>query len=166
MTSRLDRLGRAAARHPYRTIVLWVLVAIALVVAGGAAGGEFNDNYKIPGVQSQAAIDRLKADFPAAAGSTSNQIVFHARTGALAAPQAQAAIAAPHADAVASAMRFPPPYVGWWWQRRWQEARSDQSCSSYSRTRDSQRRTFTIPPISQAGRPLLEHWSLGCSRLN
>jgi putative drug exporter of the RND superfamily len=94
MTSRLDRLGRAAARHPIRTIVIWVLVAIAVGVAGSVAGGEYNDNYKIPGVQSQAAIDRLQADFPAAAGSTNNQIVFHTRTGTLAAPQAQAGIAA------------------------------------------------------------------------
>src|SRR5438270_9522921 len=94
MTKRLDRLGRSCARHPLRAIVAWVLIAIALVVGGSVAGGEFNDNYKIPGVQSQAAIDRLKADFPAAAGSTNNQIVFHARTGTLAAPQDQAAIAA------------------------------------------------------------------------
>ena len=67
---------------------------MALVVAGSAAGGEYNDNYKIPGVQSQAAIDRLQADFPAAAGSTNNQVVFHAPTGTLAGPKDQAAIAA------------------------------------------------------------------------
>jgi len=93
-TKRLDRLGRSAARHPWRVIGVWVLVAIGLVVAGSVTGGEFNDNYKVPGVQSQAAIDRLQADFPAAAGSTNNQIVFHANTGTLASPQAQAAIAA------------------------------------------------------------------------
>src|SRR5438270_3743292 len=94
MTSRLDRLGRAAARHPWRAIAAWVLLAVALVVAGSAAGGEYNDNYKIPGVQSQAAIDRLQADFPAAAGSTNSQVVFHAPTGTLAGPKDQAAIAA------------------------------------------------------------------------
>src|SRR5205823_11491535 len=87
VTSRLDRLGRAAARHPGRTIVAWVLVAVGLVVGGSVAGGEYNDNYKIPGVQSQAAIDRLQADFPAAAGSTNNQVVLHARAGTLADPQ-------------------------------------------------------------------------------
>src|SRR3954471_17892903 len=94
MTARLERLGRAAARHPGRTILVWLCIVIALGIAGAAAGGEFNDNYKIPGVQSQAAIDRLQADFPAAAGSTNNQIVLHARTGTLASPQTQAAIAA------------------------------------------------------------------------
>jgi RND superfamily putative drug exporter len=93
MTTRLDRLGRAAARHPWRAIAVWVLVAVGLVVGGSAAGGEFNDNYKIPGVQSQAAIDRLQADFPAAAGSTNNQIVFHAPTGTLASPRNETAIA-------------------------------------------------------------------------
>src|SRR5437588_4491035 len=93
MTKRLDHLGRAAARHPWRAIAVWVLVAIGLVVAGSVAGGEYNDNYKIPGVQSQAALDRLQADFPAAAGSTNNKIVFHTRTGTLAAPEALAAIA-------------------------------------------------------------------------
>src|SRR5436305_8158784 len=94
MTSLLDRLGRAAARHPWRAITAWVLIAVALVAAGSAAGGEYNDNYRAPGVQSQAANDRLKADFPAVAGSTNNQIVFHARTGTLTSPQNQAAIAA------------------------------------------------------------------------
>ena len=94
MTQRLDRLGRGAARHPWRVIAVWILVAIGLVVVGSVAGGEFNDNYKIPGVQSQAAIDRLEADFQAAAGSTNNQIVFHATTGSLGSPQNQAAIAA------------------------------------------------------------------------
>jgi putative drug exporter of the RND superfamily len=94
VTKRLDHLGRAAARHPWRAIAVWVLVAIGLVVAGSVAGGEFNDNYKIPGVQSQAANDRLQADFPAAAGSTNNQIVLHARTATLASPQTQAAVAA------------------------------------------------------------------------
>jgi len=94
MTSRLDGLGRAAARHPWRAIAAWVLIAVALVVAGSAAGGEYNDNYKVPGVQSQAAIDRLQADFPAAAGSTNNQVVFHAPTGTLASAQNQAAVAA------------------------------------------------------------------------
>src|SRR5947209_2877198 len=93
MTSVLNRLGRAAARHPWRAIAAWVLIAVALVVGGSAAGGEYNDNYKVPGVQSQTALDRLQADFPAAAGSTNNQIVFHAPTGTLASPQNQAAIA-------------------------------------------------------------------------
>src|SRR5438309_11881676 len=94
MTARLDRLGQTAARHPWRAIAVWVVVAIGLVVAGSVAGGEFNDNYKIPGAQSQAAIDRLQADFPTAAGSTNNQIVFHAPTGSLTSAQNQSAIAA------------------------------------------------------------------------
>ena len=94
MGSHLDRLGKAAARHPWRAIVAWTLIAIAFVAVGRAAGGEYNDNYKIPGVQSQAAIDRLQADFPSAAGSTNNQIVFHVSTGTLANPRSQEAIAA------------------------------------------------------------------------
>jgi putative drug exporter of the RND superfamily len=93
MTERLARLGRAAARHPGRTILIWLLIAIGIGVAAVAANGEFNDNFKVPGAQSQKAIDRLQADFPQAAGSTNNQIVFHARTGTLASPQYAAAIA-------------------------------------------------------------------------
>jgi len=92
MTARLDRLGRAAAQHPWRVLTAWLLIAIAFVAVGRAAGGEYNDNYKIPGTQSQLAIDRLQADFPTAAGSTNNQIVFHARSGTLTSPQNQAAI--------------------------------------------------------------------------
>ncbi|HEV3355041.1 MAG TPA: MMPL family transporter [Acidimicrobiales bacterium] len=93
MTSRLDRLGRAAAGHPWRAIAAWILIAVAAVIAGKAAGGEYNDNYKIPGVQSQTAINRLQADFPSAAGSTNNEIVFHAPTGSLTSAQNQSAIA-------------------------------------------------------------------------
>jgi len=103
MTALLNRLGTAAARHPWRAIAVWVVVAVSLVVAGSVAGGEFNDNYKIPGVQSQAAIDRLNADFPAAAGSTNNQIVFHAPRGTLASPQNQAAIA----ESLAAVQKLP-----------------------------------------------------------
>jgi putative drug exporter of the RND superfamily len=94
MTRRLERLGRASASHPGRTILIWLLVAVAVGVAGAVAGGEFNDNFKIPGAQSQEAIDRLQSDFPQVAGSTNNEVVFHARTGTLGEPQYQAAIAA------------------------------------------------------------------------
>ncbi|MBV8159405.1 MAG: MMPL family transporter [Acidimicrobiia bacterium] len=94
MTMRLHRLGLAVAAHPFRTILVWVLVAAALLAAGEATKGEYDDNFKVPGTQSQAAIDRLKADFPTAAGSTDNQIVFHARQGTLGSAPFQAAIGA------------------------------------------------------------------------
>src|SRR3954469_19251598 len=93
MTARLERLRRGTAPPPGRTILAWLFIAIALGIAGVAAGGEFNDNFKVPGVQSQTAIDRLQEDFPTAAGSANNQIVFHATTGTLSDPQDQAAIA-------------------------------------------------------------------------
>ena len=114
MTGRLERLGRASARHPRRAIFLWILAAVILGVAGYAAGGEFNDNYKIPGAQSQAAIDRLQADFPVAAGSTNNQIVLHVHTGTLAAPAVQNAIAASlqHVSKLKHVVAVVPPIPG------------------------------------------------------
>ena len=114
MTERLHRLGAAVAAHPGRTILVWILVAAALFTAGEAAKGEYDDNFKVPGAQSQLAVDRLQADFPAAAGSTNNQIVFHARTATLAAPQAAAAIAASlhAASGLPDVVAVVPPVAG------------------------------------------------------
>ena len=57
MSALLYRLGRISARHPFRVLGLWVVAAIAVMALQGAAGGEFNDSERVPGVESQYAAD-------------------------------------------------------------------------------------------------------------
>jgi RND superfamily putative drug exporter len=92
MTTLLYRLGRAAVRRRRLVLLAWALLAVAVLGIAGARGGETSDDFDIPGVESQQALDVLEADFPAAAG-TSAQLVFEAdgRT-TLADPAAAAAI--------------------------------------------------------------------------
>ena len=80
MSERLFRLGRTSARHPFRVVGLWVLAAITIVVVQGAAGGEFSDSFRVPGVESQRAADLLEDRFPSRAGQSA-RIVFHVDDG-------------------------------------------------------------------------------------
>jgi RND superfamily putative drug exporter len=78
----LFRLGRSSARHPFRVIGLWLVAAVAIVALQGAAGGEFSDSFRVPGVESQRAVDVLKDRFPTQAGPSA-RIVFHVEDGRL-----------------------------------------------------------------------------------
>ncbi len=100
MSNLLYRWGRAAARHPWRMIGAWLIVALAVVGFQASAGGETSDNFRIPGTEAQQAIDLLDARFPAQGGS-SGQIVFAADHGTLIDPDNRAAVQAT-LDAVAS----------------------------------------------------------------
>ena len=82
MSALLFRLGRSCARHPFRVIGLWLVAAIALVALRGAAGGEFNDSFRVPGVESQRAADALSDRFPSEAGKSA-RIVLHVDEGRL-----------------------------------------------------------------------------------
>ena len=82
MSALLFRLGRSSARHPFRVIGLWLVAVIALVALKGAAGGQFDDSFRVPGVESQRAADILTDRFPSQAGQAA-RIVLHADTGRL-----------------------------------------------------------------------------------
>ncbi|MCU1502421.1 MAG: hypothetical protein JWM12_1775 [Ilumatobacteraceae bacterium] len=82
MSALLYRLGRSSARHPFRVIGLWLVAAIAVVALQGAAGGQFDDSFRVPGVESQRAADILKDRFPSHAGQ-STRIVVHIDDGRL-----------------------------------------------------------------------------------
>jgi RND superfamily putative drug exporter len=77
MSAFLFRLGRTSARHPFRVIGAWLLVAVAVIAVAGQRGGEFNDTFRIPGAESQAATDLLTERFPTQSGAT-GRVVFHA----------------------------------------------------------------------------------------
>lgn len=80
MSSFLYRLGRSAARHRVLVLLIWIVL---LTGAGGGAA-LFNqgtdDSFKIPGSESQQALDYLDRVFPEVSG-TSAQLVVVAPDG-------------------------------------------------------------------------------------
>jgi RND superfamily putative drug exporter len=58
----LERLGRAAARHKWWFVVAWLVAAVTAVALAGGLGGQETNNFRIPGAQSQNAIDLLEKD--------------------------------------------------------------------------------------------------------
>ncbi|MBW8736914.1 MAG: MMPL family transporter [Streptomyces turgidiscabies] len=72
---RLRRLGEWCARHFVVVIVAWLIALAALQVLNRSFGGEYSDNFSLPGVQSQQGLDVLKKHDPAAGGYGS-QIVL------------------------------------------------------------------------------------------
>ncbi|MGY1502274.1 MMPL family transporter [Streptomyces sp. QTS52] len=72
---RLRRLGEWCARHFVIVIVAWLVVLAALQVLNRSFGGDYSDNFSLPGVQSQQGLDVLKKHDPAAGGYGS-QIVL------------------------------------------------------------------------------------------
>ena len=77
MSRFLYRLGRSSARHPWRVLGAWLLIAVAVFSLQAAVGGETTDDFALPGTETQAAVDLLEESFPAQSGA-SGQIVFHA----------------------------------------------------------------------------------------
>jgi putative drug exporter of the RND superfamily len=82
MSAFLFRLGHNSARHPFRVLGLWLMVAVAVVAVKGAAGGQFHNSSRVPGVESQHAADVLKARFPSQGGQSA-RIVLHVGEGRL-----------------------------------------------------------------------------------
>ena len=82
MSAFLYRLGRSSARHPFRVLGVWLVVAIAVVALESGAGGEFEDSFRVPGVESQRAADVLNDRFPSQGGQTA-RIVLHTADGRL-----------------------------------------------------------------------------------
>ncbi|MET8135687.1 MULTISPECIES: MMPL family transporter [unclassified Streptomyces] len=72
---RLQRLGEWCARHFVIVIVAWLVVLAVLQVLNRSFGGEYSDNFTLPGVQSTEGLDVLKKHDPAA-GGYSSQIVL------------------------------------------------------------------------------------------
>jgi RND superfamily putative drug exporter len=70
----MDRFTRGiagfSARHPWRTLVSWVLVLVGLFALAGAGGGTFADDFSSPGSQSARAMELLEESFPEAAKGT------------------------------------------------------------------------------------------------
>ena len=53
----LRRLGEWCARHFVIVIVAWLVAIVALQTLNRSFGGEYSDNFSLPGVQSQQGLD-------------------------------------------------------------------------------------------------------------
>jgi RND superfamily putative drug exporter len=80
MASLLARLGRGSYRHRGLVSVAWLAILGAVVALLLTLGSSFDDEFTIPGSESQDALDQLDAASPGAAG-VGAQIVFVAPDG-------------------------------------------------------------------------------------
>ncbi|AKU14695.1 MMPL family transporter [Luteipulveratus mongoliensis] len=75
MSTYLYRLANWSVVHRRIVLAVWLLLAVGAVVLAQASGGKTNDNFTIPGTESQQAVSVLEKKLPAAnAGQT--QLVF------------------------------------------------------------------------------------------
>jgi putative drug exporter of the RND superfamily len=86
MSRSLYLLGRSCAAHPWRTLLAWAVVAVAVFSLGSGIGGEPKDDYDVPGARAQVGVDQLRAHLPAA-GFTSAQVVVHDPDGGTPGPE-------------------------------------------------------------------------------
>jgi putative drug exporter of the RND superfamily len=82
MNAFLEALGRTCARWRWFVIVAWIILLGGLLAARNAFGGDFVNDYTVPGSESSHGIDVLKKEFPAQSGYA-GQIVFHAKSGSV-----------------------------------------------------------------------------------
>ena len=93
MALALHRLGRWCVTHRWRVLLVWLAALLALGVLAGRVGGEYSDDFTVPGVESQAAVDLLQERFPDAAGGSA-QLVFHTPDGGIRDPADARAVSA------------------------------------------------------------------------
>lgn len=82
MATFLYRLGRGAFRRRGRVVLIWLGVLVAVVVGAAGASGPSDEEFSMPGIESQKAFDLMEERFPgtAADGATA-QVVFVAPDG-------------------------------------------------------------------------------------
>jgi RND superfamily putative drug exporter len=91
-TGTLARWMRAFATHPWRVVLAWVAIVVALIALVATVGGSLKDEFEIPGSDTQRATDLIEAEFAEEQGGVLN-LVFAAPEGArLDDPQYRAAV--------------------------------------------------------------------------
>ena len=102
-------IARWTMTHRRFVVIVWIVAAVGVFAVSSSVGKKTASDFTLPGTGSQHAVDLLKTRFPAQAGDA-DQIVFHARTGALTNSADRARIAAtlaqvrdlPHVTSVVS----------------------------------------------------------------
>ena len=69
MATLLYRIGRFSFRRAWTVIAIWLILLAGIVGGSVALGGQTEESFAIPGTESQDALDRLSAVFPAVAGA-------------------------------------------------------------------------------------------------
>jgi putative drug exporter of the RND superfamily len=92
MITLLDRIARTASQHWRRSLAIALVVVAGLGALAGTVGGQFVDEFSVPGTESQQALDLLEERFPAAANEGAT-VVFHADEGTVRDPGRPEAIA-------------------------------------------------------------------------
>ncbi len=91
-TGGLARWMRACANHPWRVILAWLGIIVALIVLVATVGGALKEELEIPGSDTQRATDLIESEFASEQGSVLN-LVFAAPEGErLDTPERKAAI--------------------------------------------------------------------------
>ena len=75
MATFLYRLGKASFQHAPRVLAVWIVAMIALLGLGVSIGGSTDDDFRIPGSESQTAFNRLYAVFPTFAGASAQAVL-------------------------------------------------------------------------------------------
>ncbi|WP_300083794.1 MMPL family transporter [Propioniciclava sp.] len=76
MSTFIYRLAQASWRAPKRVIAAWFAVLVLLGGLVGVLGAQFDNEFRIPGASSQAALDQLRMTFPEAAMSSATMVVI------------------------------------------------------------------------------------------
>src|SRR5262245_11697969 len=79
-TGALARWDRACAAHPWRVILSSLAAIFALIVLVATVGASLQDEFEIPGSDTQKAIDLIESEFASEQGAVLN-IVFAAPQG-------------------------------------------------------------------------------------
>ncbi|CAB4917718.1 unannotated protein [freshwater metagenome] len=82
MSDLLARIARALTHHWKRTLAFALATVVVLGVIAGTAGGPAADDFKIPGTETQKALDLFEAHQPELAGADAD-VVFRAKSGKL-----------------------------------------------------------------------------------
>ncbi len=76
----LNRLARWSYRRRWIMLGLWIVALVGFIFLSSTIGGEYSQNFSLPGSDSQEAYDLLSERFPQQAGETAD-IVFQAEGG-------------------------------------------------------------------------------------
>lgn len=75
MATLLYRLGKASYTNAGRVLIAWIMALLVLGGGGIAFSGQTNEEFRIPGSESQAAFDRLEAVFPSFGGGSAQAVL-------------------------------------------------------------------------------------------
>lgn len=85
------RIARYCFNHRRTVLAVWLIAFVGFYAIGGSAKAKYTNTFSLPGVDSTAALNVLKADFPAKSGD-SEQIVVQAKQGMLRTPAVETAV--------------------------------------------------------------------------